>query len=665
MNRYWTLASGGGLTFTSYSPTFTFVAGDVDAGAATASFIVQRFAAGWNVTTIRTRTATTTQATGVTGFGDFAIGQAKANQTITVTTPAPGSAVFGTTFNVAATASSGLAVAITTTGGCSGSGSGSATITMTSGTTACVVHYNQAGNGTFNAAPEVTSTTTAIKANQTITVTTSAPASAVFGQTFSVAATASSGLTVAITTTGGCSGSGTGSASITMTSSTTSCVVHYNQAGDANYNAAPQVTSTTTAAKANTTTSITSDLPDPSVVGESVTIAFTVTANAPGAGTPSGTVTVSDADSLQICTATVAAGSCQITFAAAGTHHLTATYASDANFNGSASTPVTLHVVDKASTATTISSDLPDPSVVGETVTVTYSVSVNSPGAGTPTGTVTVTDANSAQTCSATVAAGQCTIAFTGAGTHNLTATYSGDADFNTSASTPATIHTVDKADTTTTITSDLPDPSVVGEPVTIAFSVTVDAPGAGSPTGTVTVTDADSLQTCSATVAAGSCQIAFSAAGSHNLTATYGGDADFNGSASSPATVHVVDKADTTTTITSDDDDPSVVGQTYTVTWTVSVDAPGAGSPSGTVTVGDGDGNSCAAPVGDGTCDLASTSAGAKTLTATYAGDSQLQRLASTPRPTRSTRPTPRPPSHPTCPIRAWSASRSPSPSA
>ena len=169
-----------------------------------------------------------------------------------------------------------------------------------SGTTACVVHYNQAGNGR-NAAPEVTSTTTAIKANQTITVTTSAPASAVFGQTFSVAATASSGLTVAITTTGGCSGSGTGSASnTTMTSSTTSCVVHYNQAGDANYNAAPQVTSTTTAAKANTTTSITSDLPDPSVVGESVTIAFTVTANAPGAGTPSGTVTVSDADSLQI-----------------------------------------------------------------------------------------------------------------------------------------------------------------------------------------------------------------------------------------------------------------------------------------------------------------------------------------------------------------------------
>ena len=169
VNWYWTLAAGGGLTFTSYSPTFTFVAGDIDAGSSTAAFIIQRFTSVWTATTIGTRTATTTQATGVTGFGDFAIGQAKVSQTITVTTPAPASAVFGTTFNVAATASSGLPVAITTTGGCSGSGSGSATISMTSGTTACVVHYNQAGNGTFSAAPEVTSSTTAIKANQTIT----------------------------------------------------------------------------------------------------------------------------------------------------------------------------------------------------------------------------------------------------------------------------------------------------------------------------------------------------------------------------------------------------------------------------------------------------------------------------------------------------------------
>jgi hypothetical protein len=63
------------------------------------------------------------------------------------------SKVFGGTFNVAATASSGLDVAITTTGGCSGGGTGSVTITMTSGTTDCVVHYNQAGTATATPLP--------------------------------------------------------------------------------------------------------------------------------------------------------------------------------------------------------------------------------------------------------------------------------------------------------------------------------------------------------------------------------------------------------------------------------------------------------------------------------------------------------------------------------
>ena len=100
------------------------------------------------------------------------------------------------------------------------------------------------------------------------------------------------------------------------------------------------------------------------------------------------------------------------------------------------------------------------------------------------------------------------------------------------------------------------------------------------------------------------------------------------------------VDKADTTTTITSDDNDPSVVGgETYTVTWAVTVDAPGAGTPTGTVTVDDGNLNSCAAPVGAGECDLASTSAGAKTLTATYSGDANFNGSPRTPRHTRSTK--------------------------
>ncbi|MEZ5493859.1 MAG: hypothetical protein R3E61_04550 [Pseudomonadales bacterium] len=61
---------------------------------------------------------------------------------------------------------------------------------MTSSTGTCTVTYNQAGNGTYAAAPQVTSSTTATKASQTITVTTPAPA-ALDGDVFTVAATSS------------------------------------------------------------------------------------------------------------------------------------------------------------------------------------------------------------------------------------------------------------------------------------------------------------------------------------------------------------------------------------------------------------------------------------------------------------------------------------------
>ncbi len=49
-------------------------------------------------------------------------------------------------------------------------------------------------------------------------------------------------------------------------------------------------------------------------------------------------------------------------------------------------------------------------------------------------------------------------------GNHPVTAEYSGDSYFVESTGTLTGGQTVDKADTTTTITSDTPDPSVVGQ---------------------------------------------------------------------------------------------------------------------------------------------------------------------------------------------------------
>lgn len=75
VNRTWTLTNSG-VTFTTYSTVFTFVAGDLDAGATTGNFNVsKRTASAWAVQTAGTRTATTTQATGIAAFGEFQIGE--------------------------------------------------------------------------------------------------------------------------------------------------------------------------------------------------------------------------------------------------------------------------------------------------------------------------------------------------------------------------------------------------------------------------------------------------------------------------------------------------------------------------------------------------------------------------------------------------------------
>jgi len=243
-----------------------------------------------------------------------------ASQMITVTTAAPPSAVYSTNFDVAATASSGLPVAITTTGGCTGAGSDSVSITMTSSDTACVVHYNQAGDGNFAAATEVTSSTTAQKAGQSITETTSAPATAAYHATFGVAATADSGLPVAITTTGACSGGGSGSATIIMNSASGTCTVRYNQPGDLNVLAAPQRTETTAAQKAAQSIAVTVPAPATAVYRASFSVAATASSGLSVAVSATGACAGGGGSNgaLVKITMTGASGACTVHFNQAG-----------------------------------------------------------------------------------------------------------------------------------------------------------------------------------------------------------------------------------------------------------------------------------------------------------------------------------------------------------
>lgn len=79
LNRWYSIANSAAapVGFTTYTAAFTYVAGDIDAGAISSSFLAMRFASGaWSPTTLTgVPTNTSLSITGETGFGDFAIGQ--------------------------------------------------------------------------------------------------------------------------------------------------------------------------------------------------------------------------------------------------------------------------------------------------------------------------------------------------------------------------------------------------------------------------------------------------------------------------------------------------------------------------------------------------------------------------------------------------------------
>jgi hypothetical protein len=135
-------------------------------------------------------------------------------------------------FGVSAIASSGLAVTFTAAGQCNVSGN---IVTLT-GAGSCTVTAHQAGNSTYNAAPDVPQSFTIAKSNQTITF--GPLANKTSGDpSFSVSATASSGLAVTFTAAGQCSVSGV---TVTLTGAG-SCTVTAHQAGNSNTNPAPDV----------------------------------------------------------------------------------------------------------------------------------------------------------------------------------------------------------------------------------------------------------------------------------------------------------------------------------------------------------------------------------------------------------------------------------------
>ncbi len=96
---------------------------------------------------------------------------------------------------------------------------------------------------------------------------------------------------------------------------------------------------------------------------------------------------------------------------------------------------------------------------------------------------------------------------------------------------------------TETAITNVSPEPSTVGSPYTVSWSVTPDS-GSARPTGTVTVT-VNGGAGCSAAASAGSCEITPTSPGTVTLVALFDGNPGFNSSDSAATTVtHEIDSA-------------------------------------------------------------------------------------------------------------------------
>jgi N-acetylneuraminic acid mutarotase len=269
---------------------------------------------------------------------------------------------------------------------------------------------------------------------------------------------------------------------------------------------------------------ISSDSPDPSQINQPFTVTYTVS---PSVEMPSGVVTVTVGNRSDTCQGAITngMGSCGMAIGALGTYSLTATYSGNYILLGSSVTET--HTVVKADSGTTITDVNPEPSVIGQPFTVTYAVT--SPF-GQPTGNVTVTASNSLESCTGalTNTTGSCSLTLDAIGAYTLTATYTGDPFFNPSFTTRP--HTVAKFDTTTTIMTDDPDPSLINQPISVTYMVSSPY---GIPTGPVTVTVSNSAITCSNMLVNGSgnCSIALPAIGTYTLNAAYNGNATFNSS--------------------------------------------------------------------------------------------------------------------------------------
>ena len=326
----------------------------------------------------------------------------------------------------------------------------------------------------------------------------------------------------------------------------------------------------------------------------------TLTANVNPAAT--GTVTFTDGGTV-LATVAVASGTAAFSTSslAQGSHTLGISYSGDATYLA-ASTTVPETVLGATSIA--LGSSL-NPASSSQVVTFTATVA---PAAAT--GTVQFYD-GAALLATSALTGGVATYSTSSlsAGTHSITADYSGSSAYGPSYS--SALPEVVKGTTSTSLSSSL-NPSTAGSPVVFTASVSPSLA-----TGAVQFLDGATVLG-SATLANGSASFTTSALsqGTHSITADYGGSATYN--ASNSSALSEVVKAITSAALSSSLN-PAPVGSAVKFTATVT-----PASATGTVQFLDGATvlGSAALASGQASFTTSSLSQGANSITASYGGD-------------------------------------------
>lgn len=460
-------------------------------------------------------------------------------QTISFTSVAPAPAVVGgPTYTVTATATSGLPVAFTIDAAASAvcSIAGAAVSFTAAGT--CVINANQPGNASFGAAPQVQQSFVVVKSNQTISFTSTAPAGATSGGlTYTVTATATSGLAVAFSI------DASASAVCTIAGATVSfigggtCVINANQAGNASFNAAPQLQQSFTVAKATQTINFTSSAPAGATAG-GATYAVSATAT-------SGLVVAFSIDASASTVCSIAGST--VTFIGAGTCVINANQGGNASFNPATQLQQSFAVV-KGPQSISFTSSAPTGATIGG---ATYTASASATSGLAVALTI---DATASTVC--TIAGA--TVSFIGAGTCIINANQSGNAAFNAAPQVQQSF-AVNKANQSISFTSTAPTSATVGGP-TYAASAT-----ATSGLSVAFTIDA----TASAVCAIAGATVSFIGSGTCVINGNQAGNASFNPAPQVQQSFAVV-KANQTITFTSVAPAAAAVGgATYTVTAT------------------------------------------------------------------------------------------------